>query len=179
MLRFLVRGTLVMLVLLGTVAAGAAEFPPIGKPAPDFFLRKQDEKGVGLSEFRGKWLVLFFYQRDFHKVCTVLVKNFQRDLARYQELNANVVGISVGEPDGHRAFAERHGLQFPLLVDPNNAVAKAYNSYQDVNPMMILRHTFLIDPEGNVAKVFTKVNPTTHSPEVLKALAELQAARKQ
>lgn len=178
-MKMWLRSALVMLVLAVAVAAGAAEFPAIGKPAPDFFLRNQDAKGVGLSEFRGKWLVLFFYMRDFHKECTVLAKNFQRDLEKYEQAGANVVGISVGDPDAHKAFAELNKLRYPLLVDTNNAVAMSYNSYQTFNPMVILRHTFVIDPEGNVAKIFTKVNPSTHSAEVLKALADLQAARKQ
>lgn len=173
------RSILVAALILTAAIATAAEFPPVGKPAPDFYLRNQDAKGVGLSDFRGKWVVLYFYARDFRPECTTQARNFQRDLPKYEAANAVVVGVGIDGPHVHRSFADLNELKFPLLADTNAEVMRTYNSYIEHPPGKVTdRNTFLIDPEGNVRKIFTKVNPSTNSAQVLKALAELQGTEK-
>ena len=149
--------------------------PAAGKPAPDFSLTTGDGSQVKLKDYRGKWVVLYFYPKDFTSGCTIEAKNFERDRTKYEPLNAVILGISVDTAQSHKDFCAKEGLTFKLLSDPDAKVATEYGSVMDYKGQkMAARNTFLINPKGEVAKVFVKVDPKTHSEEVMKALAELQ-----
>lgn len=170
-----------MLLLVG-LAAGIrglhadSKAPAVGSPAPDFTLNSQESKPVSLHDFRGKWVVLYFYPKDFTSGCTMEAHNFQRDLAQYQQKNAVIVGVSVQDEDSHQKFCTKEGLNFKLLADTIQEVSTLYDSVMDFGVAKIsARHTFLIDPSGVVRKVYLDVKPQQHSEEVLAALTELQA----
>jgi peroxiredoxin Q/BCP len=173
-----VSRSIVGFIFLVTALGAAAALPEVGKPAPDFRLRNQHGTGVTLQDFRGKWVVLSFYVVDFSRPDTLQWKNFQRDAEKYTAANAIVVGVASDGPESHLTFAHVNKITFPLLSDPGSDVATLYGSATPSrNPQTSDRHTFLIDPKGNVVKVFTKASPARHSDEVLKALTELQAAK--
>ncbi len=151
--------------------------PAIGSPAPDFTLNSQEGKPVSLHDFKGKWVVLYFYPKDFTSGCTVEAHNFQRDLAQYEQKNAVIVGVSMQDEDSHQKFCTKEGLSFKLLADTKQEVSTKYDSVMNI-PVAKLsaRHTFLIDPQGKVEKVWLDVKPDKHSEEVLASLTELQGA---
>lgn len=153
----------------------SAEVPAVGTPAPDFTLASQDGKPVSLSSYRGQWVVLYFYPKDFTSGCTTEAHNFQRDQAWYMAKHAVVLGVSVDNADSHRRFCAKEGLNFKLLADTDRRVSVQYGSLMNLGVVRLSsRHTFIIDPEGKIARTFTGVNPGKHSEEVLAALAELQ-----
>jgi peroxiredoxin Q/BCP len=158
-------------LFLGTTLFAA--MPQVGQLAPDFTLPSQDGSKVSLHDFRGKWVVLYFYPKDGTSGCTLEAHNFQRDIAKYQQLNGEIVGVSVDTPDSHKDFCAKQGLHFKLLADTEKKVSEQYDSL-----MMIIhfssRNTFLIDPTGKIAKVWTGVSPAKHSEEVLAALSTLK-----
>ena len=147
--------------------------PQVGQMAPDFTLPSQDGSKISLHDFRGHWVVLYFYPKDGTSGCTLEAHNFQRDLAKYQELNAEIVGVSVDTADSHKEFCAKQGLHFKLLADTEKKVSEAYDSL-----MMIVhfsqRNTFLIAPDGKIAKVWMGVSPGKHSEEVLAALSSMK-----
>jgi peroxiredoxin Q/BCP len=150
-----------------------AATPQVGQIAPDFTLPSQDGSKVSLHDFRGKWVVLYFYPKDGTSGCTLEAHNFQRDIAKYQQLNAEIVGVSVDSADSHKDFCAKQGLHFKLVADTEKKVSKAYDSL-----MMIVhfskRNTFLVDPTGKIAKIWIGVSPANHSEEVLAALSALK-----
>jgi thioredoxin-dependent peroxiredoxin len=149
--------------------------PAIGTPAPDFTLNSQEGKPVSLHEFKGKWVVLYFYPKDFTSGCTVEAHNFQRDLAQYEAKNAVIVGVSMQDENSHQQFCTKEGLSFKLLADTKSEVSSQYDSVMNMGVARLsARHTFLIDPQGKVEKVWLDVKPANHSEEVLAALAQLQ-----
>jgi peroxiredoxin Q/BCP len=153
----------------------AASMPSVGSLAPEFSLASQEGTPVSLKDYRGKWVVLYFYPKDFSSGCTIEAHNFQRDQPKYQQRNVVVLGVSVDSSDSHKQFCTKEGLNFKLLADTDHKVSTAYGSLTDLWLVKFAsRHTFIINPEGKVAKVFTEVDPKTHSEEVLAALAELQ-----
>jgi len=147
--------------------------PQVGQMAPDFTLPSQDGSKISLHDYRGKWVVLYFYPRDGTSGCTLEAHNFQRDIAKYQQLNAEIVGVSVDSADSHKDFCAKQGLHFKLLADTEKKVSQAYDSL-----VMIIhfssRNTFLIAPDGKIAKVWEGVSPARHSEEVLSALSALK-----
>ncbi|NEP19390.1 MAG: peroxiredoxin [Leptolyngbya sp. SIO4C1] len=146
---------------------------PIGEPAPEFTLPTNSGDGdVSLSDYRGQWVVLYFYPKDFTPGCTLEAQRFQRDLPEYIERSTQVLGVSADDVDVHAEFCDSEGLRFPLLADTDGAVSKAYGSW--MSPMS-LRHTYLIDPDGIMRERFLGVRPVIHSQEVLARLDELQA----
>ena len=162
-------------VSLVTVRAADEPMPSVGQMAPTFTLPSQDGNQVSLDSFRGKWVVLYFYPKDMTQGCTIEAHNFQRDQAKYDALNAAIVGVSVDTPDSHKQFCTKEGLTFKLLADPAHKVVDEYGSLGNYNGITIaMRNTFLIDPKGKIVKVWTKVNPQVHSEEVLAAIAEAQ-----
>src|SRR6202795_1074546 len=132
--------------------------PAVGTAAPDFTLNSQENKAVSLHDFKGKWVVLYFYPKDFTTGCTVEAHNFQRDLAQYEQKNAVIVGVSVQDEDSHQKFCTKEGLSFKLLADPKQEVSTLYDSVMNFGVAKVsARHTFLIDPDGVVRKVFLDV----------------------
>src|SRR3984893_741321 len=157
------------------VAIAVSEAPAVGSAAPEFTLTTNEGNQAALKDFRGKWVVLYFYPKDFTSGCTLEAHNFQTDLARYQALNAVILGVSVDTAESHKSFCAKEGLAFKLLSDTDTKVSDAYGSLMEYNGMKLsARNTFIIDPQGKVAKVFLKVKPAGHSEEVLSALASLQ-----
>src|SRR5215475_2895927 len=150
--------------------------PAVGTQAPDFTLNSQEGKPVSLHDFKGKWVVLYFYPKDFTSGCTVEAHNFQRDLAQYEAKNAVIVGVSMQDENSHQQFCTKEGLSFKLLADTKSDVSSQYDSVMNMGVMKLsARHTFLIDPQGKVEKVWLDVKPDKHSEEVLAALAQAQA----
>ncbi|MCS5690715.1 peroxiredoxin [Cyanobium sp. FGCU-6] len=129
------------------------------------------EVQLGLEDFSGRWLVLYFYPRDFTSGCTLEARGFQNDLSRFGAHNAAVVGVSADDGDSHASFCDSEGLAFPLLSDSGGSVSRAYGSWI---PPFSQRHTFLIDPQGTLRAVWTAVRPAGHSQEVLAELQRLQ-----
>jgi peroxiredoxin Q/BCP len=147
--------------------------PPLNQPAPEFILPTNTGDGkVSLSEYRGKWVVLYFYPKDFTSGCTLEARRFQQDLPKYLDKNAQIIGVSADSVDSHAKFCDSEKLKFPLLADTNGKVSKAYGSWIG---FVSMRHTFIIDPEGILREQFTGVYPAIHSTEVLARLDELQA----
>lgn len=161
-------------VLLTSVPLRAASRPAVGSTAPAFTLPSQDGSPVSLSDFRGKWVVLYFYPKDFTPGCTLEAHNFQRDLAEYEKRNAVIIGISVDSADSHRQFCVEQGLSFKLLSDSKHMVSRTYGVLAWIIFTHAERTTFLIDPNGTIVREFTGVKPAGHSAEVLAALDELQ-----
>jgi peroxiredoxin Q/BCP len=156
-------------------ASPAAGLPAAGTPAPDFTLTTNEGKQTSLKDYRGKWVVLYFYPKDFTSGCTLEAHNFQRDLAKYEQTGAVILGVSVDSADSHKGFCAKEGLNFTLLSDPDAKVTAAYGSAMEYKgSKLAARNTFIIDPEGKIAKVYTQVDPAGHSDEVLAALAGLQ-----
>jgi len=156
-------------------AADADAGPAVGSPAPTFTLTSNEGKPTSLGDFRGKWVVLYFYPKDFTSGCTLEAHNFQRDLAKYEKSNAVILGVSVDSATSHKDFCAKEGLSFKLLSDPDAKVSAEYGSVQMYEGAKYsARNTYLIDPSGKVAKVFLKVKPADHSEEVLAALSSLQ-----
>jgi thioredoxin-dependent peroxiredoxin len=172
----------VVLVLVGAVVAlrsakADSKAPAIGAAAPDFTLNSQEGKAISLHEFKGKWVVLYFYPKDFTSGCTVEAHNFQRDMAQYEQKNAVIVGVSMQDEDSHQKFCAKEGLSFKLLADTKQEVSNTYDSVMNLGVAKLsARHTFVIDPNGVVRKVYLDVDVKKHSEEVLAALDELQKA---
>ena len=155
--------------------AETARQPATGSAAPDFSLTTGDGSQVTLKDFRGKWVVLYFYPKDFTGGCTVEAKNFQRDLSKYQEAGAVILGVSVDSAQSHKDFCAKEGLNFKLLADPDAKISTQYGSTMEYQgAKMAARNTFVINPKGEIAKVYTGVKPLTHSEDVLKDLAALK-----
>lgn len=151
--------------------------PSVGQSAPTFTLPSQDGTPVSLASYRGKWVVLYFYPKDMTPGCTIEAHNFQRDLSQYEQRNAVILGVSEDTPDSHQQFCTKEGLTFRLLADSSHDVATAYGSLGNYAGMRIAnRNTFLIDPQGKIVRVWTKVDPSVHSSEVLAAVTSLQAS---
>lgn len=148
--------------------------PPINQPAPEFSLASNAGEGiVSLSDYRGKWVVAYFYPADFTPGCTLEARKFQQDLPKYLDRNTQVLGISADDVNSHADFCDSEGLKFPLLADAKGKISKAYGSWLGIRSA---RHTFIIDPQGTLRATFTGVNPIVHSREVLGKLDELQQA---
>jgi peroxiredoxin Q/BCP len=160
------------LVLQRLYAPHNASMPEAGQTAPPFTLPNQEGQPVDLARYRGQWVVLYFYPKDMTSGCTIEAHNFERDLDQYKARNAVILGVSVDTVASHRQFCTKDSLTFTLLADPDKKVVEQYGSLGNFGPMQIaMRNTFLIDPQGKIAKVWTKVNPTRHSGEVLAAIA--------
>jgi peroxiredoxin Q/BCP len=163
--------TLLLLSLFAVTMAFAVEPPTEGSKAPDFTLKSQEGTPVSLHDYKGKWVVLYFYPKDMTQGCTIEAHGFQRDLAQYDQKNAVILGVSVDTVESHQQFCAKDSLTFKLLADDAKDVTSKYGSLQDYKGMSLAaRNTFLIGPDGTIKKVFLKVNPTPHSAEVLAAI---------
>jgi peroxiredoxin Q/BCP len=162
---------------LGLRAYAAADAIAVGSTAPNFTLPSQEDKPVSLSDYKGKWVVLYFYPKDQTTGCTIEAHNFQRDQPKYNTLNAVVLGVSLDTVEGHKTWCSKDTFSFKLLADPDHKVVDQYGVPVSAHGDMkfAARQTYLISPTGKVVKYWPKVDPNTHSEEVL---AEIAAAKK-
>jgi len=161
--------------ILSTVVTAQTAVPAEGSEAPTFKLTSNEGKQVSLKDYKGKYVVLYFYPKNFTSGCTLEAKNFERDMPKYEAVGAVVLGVSVDTADSHKEFCAKEGLSFKLLSDTDASVSSAYGSVMEYNGAKLsARNSFIIDGKGKIVKVFTKVKPAGHSGEVLAALAELK-----
>jgi peroxiredoxin Q/BCP len=159
------------------------QMPAVGTPAPDFSLPSQEGTKVSLHDYKGKWVVLYFYPKDMTSGCTIEAHGFQRDLALYDAKNAVILGVSVDSVDSHKEFCAKDSLTFKLLSDTNHEVVSKYGSLltmsgrDGTSVVYAQRNTFLINPKGEIVKVYTKVNPNPHSADVLADLTTMEATK--
>jgi len=168
---------LLLSVAVMPARAAAADDLTAGASAPGFTLPSQDNTPISLDEYKGKWVVLYFYPKDFTGGCTLEAHNFQRDLDKYKAANAVVLGVSLDTADSHKGFCSKESLTFKLLADPGHKVVDAYGvpmkTFQSPNgPVTIaMRWTFLIDPSGKIVKKWDVTDIPNHSADVLAAIA--------
>jgi peroxiredoxin Q/BCP len=174
MSKKLIRLFFSLAAVLVPVLLFSAAHPEAGSQAPQFTLKSQEGTPVSLQDFRGKWVVLYFYPKDFTSGCTLEAHNFQRDLAEYEKRNAVIVGVSVDDPNSHKQFCVKEGLSFKLLADTDHNVSKEYGTLTQTGFTHAARNTFLITPDGKIARVFDDVKPAEHSAQVLAALSGLE-----
>jgi len=161
--------------LLWRVIAFAADLPKVGDPAPDFTLPDQNGKTRSLADFRNKWLVLYFYPKDDTPGCTEQACTFRDDWHKLTAMGAEVVGVSVDDVTSHFAFARKYNLPFPLLADASGAVAARYGSIRNLGLVKFARrNTFLVDPQGRIAKVYLSANTSRNSQQVIDDLQRLK-----
>ena len=163
-----------VLGLLGASPAHA-DVPAAGMMAPGFALPDQDGKIWKLEDLRGKWVVLYFYPKDDTPGCTQQACQCRDDLLLLTELGAQVVGVSVDDSASHKKFADKYHLPFPLLADHTAAVARSYGAMSDLLVVKYAkRYTFLIDPQGKIAKTYLQVDTSRHSKEIVADLKKLK-----
>lgn len=163
---------LALFCLIPNAEALGGKQPSLNEPAPEFTLPTNTGDGkISLSDYQGKWVVLYFYPEDFTSGCTLEAKRFQQDFSKYQARNAQIIGVSADDVQSHEAFCDATGVEFPLLADTDGSVSKAYGSWLGIRS---LRHTYLIDPDGMLREIFLGVKPPIHSRQVLARLDELQ-----
>ncbi len=166
---------LAVAALVGNAVRAGDNGPSVGTAAPDFTLNSQEGKAISLHEFKGKWVVLYFYPKDMTSGCTIEAHNFQRDLAKYDVKNAVILGVSMQDEKSHQEFCAKESLTFKLLADTKKEVSSKYDSVMNLGVAKLsARHTYLIDPSGTVRKVWTEVDVKKHSDEILAALEELE-----
>jgi peroxiredoxin Q/BCP len=177
--RHVLLGIIVSMTLFACSHKSATKLAP-GNPAPAFELKDQNGRLQAPDDYRGQWLVLYFYPKDDTPGCTTEACHFRDDIHQIQALGAKVIGVSIDNQESHQAFAEKHGLPFPLLADSKGKVAAAYGSIWSFGPFRLAkRHTFIIDPHGRVAKIYRKVDPKQHSQRIIADLKQLQQENKQ
>lgn len=164
-------------VLVLPHAALASEPLTVGEPAPEFELADQNGQLHSLEDYRDQWVVLYFYPKDGTPGCTTEACEFRDNIFAFKKINAQILGVSLDDVESHQKFSENHGLPFPLLADFEGKAADAYGVKTKMFGMTVAkRQTFLIDPDGNLAKHYEKVKPATHSVDVLADLAALGAS---
>jgi peroxiredoxin Q/BCP len=179
MLTVLRRAAITSLALLATTGIAFADAPSVGQPAPAFKLQDQDGKWHSLADYKGKWVALYFYPKDDTPGCTTQACGFRDNVFAFNKEGAVILGISVDDVASHKAFAEKHGLPFALLADADKSVAKTYGVLRNYGVMEVARRdTFLVDPQGRVAKHYESVKPDGHSQVVLDDIKALKAKPK-
>jgi thioredoxin-dependent peroxiredoxin len=181
--RRLVRSNLVSALMLATLAIvalplafAAPSAPGIGDTAPAFTLPDQTGKPVSLADYHGKWVVLYFYPKDGTPGCTTEACEFRDNVFAFRDAGATILGISVDDVASHKKFAADNHLPFTLLADNDKKVARDYGVLHRMLGLMELarRETFIVDPQGRVAKHYREVDPGSHSKQVLADLKVLQ-----
>ncbi len=158
-------------------AARAAQ-PAAGQIAPDFRLQDQNGNWRTLDEFKGKWVALYFYPKADTPGCTKEACEFRDNIFAFEEIGATILGVSIDAIKDQKKFAEKYNLPFPLLADIDGKTAEAYGVLNNLGIMKIAkRQSFLIGPDGKIAKHYDKVDPTAHSKEVLADLKALGAKK--
>lgn len=151
----------------------------IGQPAPSLSLLDQDDRTVKLSQFRDKWVVLYFYPKDDTPGCTIEACDFTQGLKDFEDLDAVVLGCSPDSPESHRRFIEKHNLKIKLLSDPDHAAMETFGAWGEKvlygkTSIGVKRSTVIIDPAGKVAWHWKAVKAAGHAEQVKKKLAELR-----
>lgn len=166
-----------VVVLTFTSIGVANEQIAVGDPAPEFELADQHGQLHSLEDYRDQWVVLYFYPKDGTPGCTTEACDFRDNIFAFRDINAQILGVSLDDTESHKAFAEEYGLPFPLLADTDGETSTAYGVKTRMFGMTVAkRQTFIIDPNGNIARHYKKVNPDQHSTQVLADLKELSAA---
>ena len=165
-------------VILSLTSIGIAnDQPAVGATAPEFELSDQNGQLHSLEDYREQWVVLYFYPKDDTPGCTTEACEFRDSIFEFKDLNAQILGVSLDDVESHKAFAEDYGLPFPLLADVEGDVATAYGVKTRMMGMSVAkRQTFIVGPDGSIAKHYEKVTPAEHSKQVLADLKELSAA---
>ena len=181
-MKRLISGLVLILATLLAVPAfadePASDAPSVGRAAPEFHLQDQHGKWHTLAQDQGKWVVLYFYPKDFTPGCTKEVCTFRDDVIALHKAGAEVLGVSLDDVKSHAEFAEKYHVPFPLLSDANQDTAKAYGVLTSKMGMTYAkRETFLIDPTGKIAKHYRDVDPEQNSKQVLADLAEMSAKK--
>jgi peroxiredoxin Q/BCP len=165
----------VSIICMGIFSTSSASELDVGMLAPQFELLDQAETMHKLNDYLGKWAVLYFYPKDDTPGCTKESCAFRDDIVTLQNLDVQVLGVSVDTTKSHAEFANKYSLQFPLLADIGGKVAGSYGSLTKLGPLKLAkRHTFVIDSEGKLAKIYRSVKPATHSDEVIAEIKKLQ-----
>ncbi len=179
-MRLLVGALLIAGVVAGLLwwrQGQAGELLPVGQVAPDFSLVDQNGKTHTLSEYKGKWVILYFYPKDDTPGCTKEACSFRDDILKLRKLGAQVLGVSLDSAESHARFAQKYGLPFPLLADEEGKVTEQYGALQSLGVVKFAkRYTYLIDPEGKIRKVYQKVDPSKHAGEIIADLEQFQAS---
>ena len=167
-----------VLGLASFTAVTMAATPAVGEPAPAFKLQDQDGKWHSLADYKGKWVAIYFYPKDDTPGCTTQACGFRDNVFAFNKEGAVIVGISVDEVASHKEFAEKHSLPFTILADSDKAVTRSYGVLKTYMGVMEMarRDTFIIDPQGRVAKHYESVDPEGHSQAVLADIKALKAA---
>jgi len=166
---------IVTIISMGILSTSSASDLEAGMQAPMFELFDQTETKHSLSDYLGKWVALYFYPKDDTPGCTKEACAFRDDIATLNNLDVQVFGVSVDTTVSHAEFANKYSLQFPLLADIDGKVASSYGSLTKIGPLKLAkRHTFIIDPEGKLAKIYRSVKPAAHSDEVIAEIKKLQ-----
>ena len=149
-----------------------------GQTAPNFNLQDQNGQWHTLDNYKGKWVVLFFYPKDQTPGCTTEACNFRDNIFEFEKLNAQILGVSLDDVESHQEFSEKYSLPYPILADVNKECATEYDVLGKFMMMTIAkRQSFLINPEGAIVKHYKKVNPDTHTQDVIFDLEELTRSR--
>ena len=167
---------LTLAFLLAWLGSAWAQGPALGSPAPEFKLQDQNGKWHELKDYRGKWVALYFYPKDQTPGCTTQACEFRDNIFAFREAGAQILGVSVDDVESHKKFSEKHSLPFPILADSTKETTKKYGVLKSYLGTMELakRDTFLIDPQGRIAKHYNDVDPKGHSQLVLNDIKELQ-----
>lgn len=175
----LIAGVLVVLgVGYGFFNAAGAAQPAVGQPAPAFRLQDQQGKWVSLDDYKGKWVALYFYPKADTPGCTKEACEFRDNIFAFEQIGATILGVSIDAIKDQKAFAEKYSLPFPLLADIDGKTAEAYGVLNNLGIMKLAkRQSFLISPDGKIAKHYEKVDPAAHSKEVLADLKALGAGK--
>jgi peroxiredoxin Q/BCP len=174
-------GTLLLSIALCAAAVAAddpaPQAPQPGQPAPALRLQDQHGNWQTLEQYRGHWVVLYFYPKDFTPGCTTQVCAFRDDVTQLHQVGARVLGVSLDDVASHAEFAKKHNVPFPLLSDADKDVARRYGVLTSrLGFTHARRDTFLIDPSGKIARHYENVDPKANVKQVLADLATLQAA---
>jgi len=171
---FLFVAAVLALASLRMAQAADAGAPAVGQPAPAFKLQDQAGKWHTLADYKGKWVAMYFYPKDDTPGCTTQACGFRDNIFAFNKEGAVILGVSLDDVASHKEFAEKHSLPFSLLADTDKAVSKKYGVLGYAG-MAAKRETFLIDPQGRIAKHYASVDPKGNSAEVLADIKALKA----
>ncbi len=169
----------ILLLLLFTVLSApviAGEPPALGSDAPPFNLQDQNGEWHQLSDYHGQWLAVYFYPRDDTPGCTTEACNFRDNIYAFKAIGAAIIGISVDDVESHKKFSDKYKIPFTILADEDSDTAAAYGVLRDYKLIKLAsRQSFLLDPEGKIAKHYVDVDPDTHTDQVLADIKALMA----